>query len=271
MTNKEVYDYPYNFEINCKYQELIDKVKSFENHHIDMDNLYKIQCRVMLKRTASSKLYFLTVTILNGENLVNSDYQVVIAKHLLTNENNLEVIKKIKLGDIIGINGYLGKTKIGELCRVWASFMLESKYWRENFVFLTLSTFNNKKYKKDPKITIQLAVEKGLCHREDHPLDLKELIIEVEKEALRKGKGLVILSGDVAKMGISLKCVDVVFLMSNNKEADDIIQKMYRALTESTFKKNGYIIDMNYFRTITSVIEYQKEKMKLLIIRHLDD
>jgi len=165
-----------------------------------------------------------------------------------------------------GFGSGSGITKIGDLCRVWASFMLESKYWRENFVFLTLSTFNNKKYKKDPKITIPLAVERGLCHREDHTLDLKELIIEVEKEALRKGKGLVILSGDVAKMGISLKCVDVVFLMSNNKEADDIIQKMYRALTDDPpNKKDGFIVDLDLKRIITAMFEYDLEKDKMRI------
>jgi hypothetical protein len=158
-----------------------------------------------------------------------------------------------------------GNIKIGELCRVWASFMLESPYWRENFVFLTLSTYNNKKYKKDPKITIPLSVNRGLCHRDDFDLDLKQLIVEVEKEALRNGKGLVILSGDVAKMGISLKCVDVVFLMSNNQEADDIIQKIYRALTDDPpNKKDGFIVDLDLKRIITAMFDYDlvKDKMR---------
>lgn len=157
-------------------------------------------------------------------------------------------------------------TKIGELCRIWASFMLESKYWRENFVFLTLSTFNNPKYKKDSHITIEKAVDMGLCHRDDHSEDLKDLIIKVEKEALAKGKGLVILSGDVAKMGISLKCVDVVFLMSNDSEADDIIQKMYRALTDDPpNKKDGYIVDLDLKRIIKAMFDYDLEKDKLRI------
>jgi predicted phage-related endonuclease len=57
-----------------------------------MDNLYKIQCRVLLKRTASNKLYFLTVNILNGENLVNSEfcYESDLLNLLL--ENNLEIL-----------------------------------------------------------------------------------------------------------------------------------------------------------------------------------
>ena len=157
-------------------------------------------------------------------------------------------------------------TPIGELCRVWGSFMLESKYWRENFVFLTLSPYNNKDYKRDPGITIKRAVEKGLCHREDHPeynLKLKKLILEVEQEALRQGKGLVLLTGNVAKMGISLKCIDVIFLMTDHGDADDTIQKMYRALTDDPpYKKDGFIVDMDVKRVIKAMFEYDLEKDK---------
>jgi len=154
-----------------------------------------------------------------------------------------------------------GSSGIGELCRVWASFMLENKYWKDNFVFLTLSPYNNPRYKKIPGITIQRAVANGICHREDFSGDLKDIIINVEKEALKHGKGLVILSGDVAKMGISLKCVDVVVLMSTNTDADDIIQKMYRALTDDPpLKKDGFIVDLNLKRVIKALFEYDLEK-----------
>jgi hypothetical protein len=159
--------------------------------------------------------------------------------------------------------------KIGELCRVWASFMMKSKYWRENFVFLTLSAYTHLSHKRDPDITIQRAVKKGICHREDHyhtHSDLKQFITEVEYEALRDGKGLVILSGDVAKMGISLKCVDVVFLMSNNVDADDIIQKTFRAMTDDApHKKDGFIVDLNVTRIIKAKYDYDLEKDKLRV------
>ena len=132
------------------------------------------------------------------------------------------------------------RMRIGELCRIWASFMYQSAYWRENFVFLTLSEYAY--HIKTSHATTKSAVEKGICHREDFDGDLKKIIIDIEREALKQGKGLVILSGDVAKMGISLPCVDVVFLMTNNPEADDIIQKMYRALTDNPpYKKDGFI------------------------------
>jgi hypothetical protein len=150
---------------------------------------------------------------------------------------------------------------IGELCRIWGSFLLENPYWRKNFVVMTLSSYAQ--HTPDPSITVDVAVKRGLCHREDFKGSLKETIQEVEQTALKYGKGLVLLSGDVAKMGISLKCVDVVCLMSNNKDADDIIQKMYRALTDDPpSKKNGFIIDLNLKRIVTAMFEYDMEKSR---------
>jgi hypothetical protein len=156
-----------------------------------------------------------------------------------------------------------GAGAIGKLCRVWASFLYESKYWRDNFVFLTLSAYVDKNYKSYPKITPELAVKRGICHREDFKTPLKQTIIDIEREALKNGKGLVLLSGDVGKMGISLKCVDVVCLMTDTKDADDIIQKMYRALTDDPpSKKNGFIIDLNIKRIITAMFDYAIEKVR---------
>ena len=146
---------------------------------------------------------------------------------------------------------------VGALCRIWASFMYNSPYWKNNFVFMSLSTYNHKDYKKIT-LTEKQAVVRGLCSRENfNEKSLKKVIKSVELEALKQGKGLVLLSGDVAKMGISLPCVDVVCLMSNNTDPDDIIQKMYRALTDNPpNKKNGFIIDLNLKRIIKAMFDY---------------
>jgi hypothetical protein len=152
---------------------------------------------------------------------------------------------------------------IGSLCRIWASFMLQSVYWQNNFVFLTLSKYGSKTDKKQAGWTLESGIRTGLLHREDFDSskELKDIILETEKAALKEGKGLVLLSGDVAKMGISLKCVDVVFMMSNKKDADDIIQKMYRALTDNPpNKKDGFIVDLDLKRIITAMFEYDLEK-----------
>jgi len=56
----------------------------------------------------------MTVNILNGENLIESKFQIVVAKQILENPESIDLMKKIGMGDIIGVSGYLGKTKVGE-------------------------------------------------------------------------------------------------------------------------------------------------------------
>ena len=86
---------------------------------------------------------------------------------------------------------------------------------------------------------------------------LKECLINEEIKARKEGKGLIILAQNMLHLGISLPCVDIVVLLDSGEKVDERIQKMYRALTESPNKKGGYIIDMNYFRTVTAIMNYQ--------------
>jgi hypothetical protein len=86
---------------------------------------------------------------------------------------------------------------------------------------------------------------------------LKQCLIDEEAYARSKGKGLIILAQNMLHLGISLPCVDIVVLLDVGEKVDERIQKMYRALTESTNKKGGYIVDMNYFRTVTAIMNYQ--------------
>ena len=64
-------------------------------------------------------------------------------------------------------------------------------------------------------------------------------------------------------MGISLPCADVAFLLDSDTEADDIIQKMFRALTDNSGKKFGFIVDVNIKRIIKALFEYDIRKDKL--------
>jgi len=150
---------------------------------------------------------------------------------------------------------------IGALCRIWASFMLERPYWKNNFVFMTLSTYTGAGYNPST-LSPTDAVKRGICSKENfRDRGLKDAILSVEYEALKVGKGLVLLSGDVAKMGISLPCVDIVCMMTADSSADDIIQKTYRALTDDPpNKKNGYIIDLNLKRIVSAMLEYDIAK-----------
>jgi len=114
-------DYPYFFESNCKYNDIVTVSSRYENHHINQEQIYKLMCRVMLKRTSGNNLYFMTVTVL-GENLPTSEFQIVIHNKILLSD--ISVAKKITLGDVIGVEGYLGKTKVGEPSIYATNFIL---------------------------------------------------------------------------------------------------------------------------------------------------
>jgi len=97
----------------------------------------------------------------------------------------------------------------------------------------------------------------GFCSEDNIPeKDLKSKIVALERAALKERKGLVILTGNRAAMGISLPCVDLVCLFDDDKEADMIIQKMYRALTDSPGKKYGFIFDFNLRRIFRAKFAY---------------
>lgn len=172
----------------------------------------------------------------------------------------------------------LTSESVSALCRIWASFLLKEKFWKDNFIILTLSEFNDKEKKKGKTATAlahggyveleQIGGADGceddiICFREKIKGDnLKGKIVDLERKALERNKGLLLLSGDVAKMGISLPCVDVVFMLDKGTEPDDIIQKMFRALTDSPGKKFGYIVDTNIKRIIEAFFIYDLEKDK---------
>ena len=178
---------------------------------------------------------------------------------------------------------------VGHTCRAWASLLHQERFWRDKFVFVVLSPLVCKPhiFVKPAEVSISqlssvpeesgpievlegqqggariVCVDNGYCDIEDvNGSDLKSKIQMIEKDALRNGKGLVILTGKRATMGISLPCVDVVCMFDEITESDEIIQKMYRALTDSPNKKYGFVIDLNPRRIIQSQYEYKDVKNK---------
>lgn len=112
---------------------------------------------------------------------------------------------------------------------------------------------------------IQLPGAKGVfsfaCPSSRSP-SLKACIEAAEERARAAGRGLIILAQNMLHLGISLKCVDIVTLLDSGEDADERIQKMYRALTEAPSKKAGFVIDLNYFRTVSAIAEYQIQSFK---------
>ena len=150
---------------------------------------------------------------------------------------------------------------INRMCAL-AGIIFQSPWYRKHFNVLavTRTELSNISNSKESTIKIGENTFSWACSKETK--SLKACILREEAKSRAQGKGLVILAQNMLHLGISLTCVDIVVLLDAGEKVDERIQKMYRALTESTNKKGGFIVDMNYFRTVTAIMNYQIQASK---------
>jgi hypothetical protein len=149
-------------------------------------------------------------------------------------------------------------TNIFYLLCAWASLLMTHRWWRENYeIACVVSEENLDADMVRELVTMDLKASDGIRIISKNP---KSEILKYERElhCRSKSKGLLILAGEKLSMGISLPCTDVVFLFNEKKSPDDIIQKMYRALTPSPGKKSAFIVDLNPVRTLAALYGYTR-------------
>jgi len=105
--------------------------------------------------------------------------------------------------------------------------------------------------------------------------DIKAEIRLWEIQAKEAGKaGLILLAGNQLTLGITLPFVDIVFLCNDMMSSDRILQMLYRAMTEriisdetdainSGDKKFGFVVDLNPFRVLNTMLEYNISKSEM--------
>jgi hypothetical protein len=153
---------------------------------------------------------------------------------------------------------------LGKRMMALTGIIFQHPWFRKHFNILAVSGVDWKEelhgvpQKEVGSIQVQVGDEFG-TFQYDRPSDkpLKERILDIEERARREKKGLIILAQNMLNLGISLSCVNVVVLLDSGTDVDERIQKMYRALTQSPQKRDAFVIDLNYFRTINAVTEYQ--------------
>jgi lysyl-tRNA synthetase class 2 len=102
--------YPHYWEITHKIENIINDYKDIENGARLTETNISLMGRILQKRESSKKLHFYTLTI-DG-----CDFQVISDLNSYENEEQFyKIHQETKLGDIIGIKGYVGKGKKGEL------------------------------------------------------------------------------------------------------------------------------------------------------------
>ncbi len=137
----------------------------------------------------------------------------------------------------------------------WATALMGADWWNERYEVVCV--VENETMPKDmvgvnnttktTQSTIHIVSKK-----------VKETIMDLEHQAHSRGKGLIILAGEKLSMGVSLPFVDVVMMLNDKFSPDDIIQKMYRAVTPSPGKKTAFIVDFTPERTLTAIYGYTK-------------
>ncbi len=108
--------YPHMYETNFDYKKFIE-YSTLTNGEKDKESSFKLVGRILLKREASKKLYFYKLLVDANEIQVCSnlqDYQQE-GKEILKDSDVFIWNKNTYLGDIIGVEGYIGKTNVGEI------------------------------------------------------------------------------------------------------------------------------------------------------------
>lgn len=149
-------------------------------------------------------------------------------------------------------------TNIFYLLCAWASLLMTHTWWRENYeIACVVSEENMDSASIELSLKVPTDRSNGIHIISKH---VKTSLLQLERSlhCRPQPKGLLILAGQMLSMGISLPCTDVVFLLNETKSPDDIIQKMYRALTPSSGKTSAFVVDLNPVRTVAALYGYTK-------------
>jgi len=85
----------------------------------------------------------------------------------------------------------------------------------------------------------------------------KEIINDALKNVkLANKKGLLVLSGRMCSLAVSLHKCDIVLMLNNTESYDTYYQMIFRCMTEDANKKIGFVVDMNLQRVCCVIAEY---------------
>lgn len=101
---------------------------------------------------------------------------------------------------------------------------------------------------------------------DDTEMDIGAFVEEEEiKAQANDKKGVIILTGERAAMGVSLPNVDIVVMLNGDRSADLVYQKMFRCMTETKSNDNkpfGYVVDLHAQRVLQTVLSYGGAKLR---------
>lgn len=258
------------FKLSCSaigktIEEIKEPSSIFEDNNAVIDLLQFI-ARIDEDNTLSDNCIY-------GKLKYNYNYDVVNKLHsqlwflpysnLYTNAQQCKFDKKITSN----VSGYEndkdedgGLPNIEPLTRGLVLNLLKIPFYKNNFCFLVVhnqkiydfytNTVSNKDiYTKDDCVRYTETEKK---------MSVKDIIKGFELEAYKKNKSLIILTGSMLRLGISLPCVDLAFNFDNIKSIDLNYQTMFRVVTERENKKYGYYLDFYPERATQFLYQYNE-------------
>jgi len=102
-----------------------------------------------------------------------------------------------------------------------------------------------------------------LNYKENSNKTSKEIINDALKNVkLANKKGLLVLSGLMCSLAVSLPKCDIVLMLNNTESYETYYQMIFRCMTEDTNKKIGFVVDMNLQRVCCVITEYASKIYK---------
>ena len=146
-------------------------------------------------------------------------------------------------------------SSIEHLLPAWASLLMSNIWWSTRYEIACVVGGGGLTDKPEEGIKGSPVIH--LIDSSNTKMKLMELERSLHCRKDKK-KGLIVLTGKMLSMGVSLPCTDVVILLNDGKSPDDIIQKMYRALTPSKGKTASFVVDLNPVRSLAAVYGYTR-------------
>ena len=116
-TSTDILQYPNYWNVTKNVSKIVEEFGHIEPGTRLKDNIESIMGRIMLKRSSGKKLYFYTI-------LVN-DILFQVMSDLRSFDSEEEFYKlhgNTYRGDIVGVKGYIAKTRKGELSIIPSGF-----------------------------------------------------------------------------------------------------------------------------------------------------
>lgn len=240
------------FENNSSVLQLLNFIGKSEHDLLEPNTIYgklKHKYNYDVINTRHSQLWFLPYS-----NLYTNPEDCKFSKKLTAIKTGYEKDQRDYSDESSGL------PNIEPLTRGLVLNMLSIPFYKKHFCFLVV---HGQKiydyYGKNVDNTLIYTRENCVKYSEtEKRKSVKDIITNYEDKTYRLGKSLIILTGSMLRLGVSLPCVDIGLNFDNIMSIDLNYQTMFRVLTERKNKSYGYYLDFFPNRSIQFLYQFNE-------------